>query len=202
MNEKTLIFHKIKGYFEKDYSYKMIIHLLNEKHNISISHRSLLRLLQEIGLKRKNINERPREEIVTAIILELENSGNNLGYRSMWKRLRKVYKLSVKPKTVMKILKVVDPEGVEIRTKYRMKRRVYSVAGPNFLWHADGYDKLKRYGFAIYGCIDGFSKMVFNYNWIVYIERIISFILVWPLLLFTCLYVLKNIHIIILNCQH
>ena len=27
--------------------------------------------------------------------------------------------------------------------------------GPNFLWHIDGYDTLKAYGFAIHGCIDG-----------------------------------------------
>lgn len=27
--------------------------------------------------------------------------------------------------------------------------------GPDFVWHLDGYDKLKPYGFAIHGCIDG-----------------------------------------------
>ena len=30
--------------------------------------------------------------------------------------------------------------------------------GPNFAWHADGYDKLKPYGFPTHGCIDGFSR--------------------------------------------
>ena len=28
---------------------------------------------------------------------------------------------------------------------------------PNFLWHCDGYDKLKPFGIAIHGCIDGYS---------------------------------------------
>jgi len=28
--------------------------------------------------------------------------------------------------------------------------------GPNYLWHVDGYDKLKPFGMAISGCIDGF----------------------------------------------
>lgn len=32
------------------------------------------------------------------------------------------------------------------------------MPGPNFLWHIDGYDKLKPFGFAIHGCIDGFSR--------------------------------------------
>ena len=29
------------------------------------------------------------------------------------------------------------------------------VQGPDFVWHLNGYDKLKPYGFAIHGCIDG-----------------------------------------------
>ena len=31
------------------------------------------------------------------------------------------------------------------------------IQGPNFVWHLDGYDKLKPYGFAIHGCIDGYD---------------------------------------------
>ena len=27
--------------------------------------------------------------------------------------------------------------------------------GPNYVWHTDGMDKLKPYGFAVHGCIDG-----------------------------------------------
>ena len=26
---------------------------------------------------------------------------------------------------------------------------------PNFIWHADGYDKLGTFGIRIHGCIDG-----------------------------------------------
>ena len=28
--------------------------------------------------------------------------------------------------------------------------------GPNFLWHCDGYNKLKPYGLPIHGCLDGY----------------------------------------------
>ena len=31
----------------------------------------------------------------------------------------------------------------------------YLTQGPRYLWHIDGYDKLKPYGFSIHGCIDG-----------------------------------------------
>ncbi|CAM4619244.1 unnamed protein product [Leuciscus chuanchicus] len=35
-----------------------------------------------------------------------------------------------------------------------------SVTGPNQVWHVDGYDKLKPFGIAISGCIDGYSRRV------------------------------------------
>lgn len=38
------------------------------------------------------------------------------------------------------------------------KRRLYNCSAPGALWHADGNDKLKRYGFAIHGAIDGYSR--------------------------------------------
>lgn len=42
----------------------------------------------------------------------------------------------------------------------RLRRRQYANKGPNFLWHIDGYDKLKPYGIAISGCIDGYSRYI------------------------------------------
>ena len=35
---------------------------------------------------------------------------------------------------------------------------MYSVPGPGALWHSDGNDKLKRYGFPIHGAMDGYSR--------------------------------------------
>ncbi|KAJ8676045.1 hypothetical protein QAD02_011831 [Eretmocerus hayati] len=37
---------------------------------------------------------------------------------------------------------------------------MYRVTGSNYLWHIDGYDKIKRYEFAIHGCVDGYSRKV------------------------------------------
>ena len=31
-----------------------------------------------------------------------------------------------------------------------------NVQGPNHVWHLDGYDKLKPFGFPIHACIDGY----------------------------------------------
>ena len=77
----------------------------------------------------------------------------------------------------MRLLKEINPEGVSQRRQKRLRRRIYhskvygldfdscnysdhSVVfvkkkGPNFIWHADGYDKLATFGIRIHGCIDG-----------------------------------------------
>ena len=55
---------------------------------------------------------------------------------------------------------ILDPDGINERSKYKLKRRLYKVPGPNFIWHVDGYDKLKPFGFAIHGCVDRFSRKI------------------------------------------
>lgn len=45
--------------------------------------------------------------------------------------------------------------GLMDRYADRLLRRGYLTPDPNFARHADGYDKLKQYGFAVHGCIDG-----------------------------------------------
>ena len=54
----------------------------------------------------------------------------------------------------------IDPEGVALRRANCLIRRNYVSAGPNDLWHIDGYDKIKPYGIAIHGCIDGYSRYI------------------------------------------
>lgn len=55
-------------------------------------------------------------------------------------------------------LEVVDPEGLEARSRQRLVRRQFHSIGPNDVWSCDGYDKLKRYGFPIHGCVDVYSR--------------------------------------------
>ena len=75
----------------------------------------------------------------------------------MWARLR-MKGIMVKRARVMTLLKELDPDGVESRRKKRLRRRAYHAKGPNFVWHTDGQDKLKPFGFSVHGCIDGFSR--------------------------------------------
>jgi len=51
-----------------------------------------------------------------------------------------------------------DAEQVEFRRLTRLRKcGRYEVKGPNLVWSIDGHDKLSRFGFEIYGCIDAYS---------------------------------------------
>ncbi|KAH0561270.1 hypothetical protein KQX54_015789 [Cotesia glomerata] len=150
----------IKKYFLENYKISDIRQLLITKHDISISMSTLKRILSTLGLKRKYVQESNMRDIIAAAIEEVNSCGYNLGYRSLWKKLKLQYKLRVRKETVYKILKILDPEGIANRYGNKLRRRRYISPGPNFMWHLDGYDKLKQFGFAIYGCIDGFSRKV------------------------------------------
>ena len=57
-------------------------------------------------------------------------------------------------------MKTIYPEGAESKKAHKLKRRVYVSQGPNFIWHIDGYDKLKAFGFPIHGAIDGSRRKI------------------------------------------
>lgn len=50
----------------------------------------------------------------------------------------------------------LDPEGVQQRRGTRLRRRFYSVPGPNYyMWHMDSHDNLTPFGLGVNGCVDG-----------------------------------------------
>ena len=72
--------------------------------------------------------------------------------------IRRKHGSVIQRETVRLVLKELDPEGVDRRSRYRLQRREYFAKGPNYIWHLDGYDKLKPFGFCIHGSIDGYSR--------------------------------------------
>ena len=140
-------------------NYVEVISFLLITHGITLSLRQLKRILRRKGLtKRKNHSD--PAEVVAAIERELQGSGSLIGYRLMHQRLTTDYGLVVDRETVRNILKTLDPDGVERRSKHRLKRRKYKSKGPNYIWHIDGYDKLKPFGFCIHGAIDGYRRRI------------------------------------------
>lgn len=149
----------IRHYFGKNYQYKTILMLLDKFHGIKISKGTLLNKLKDYGLRRRR-NVVDRNHVRVCIQQELGGSGQLLGYRAMWRRLQSKYDIQVLRLVVQTILREVDPEGSRLRRANRLRRRNYLNPGPNYCWHADGYDKLKPFGFPIHGCIDGFSRRI------------------------------------------
>lgn len=78
----------------------------------------------------------------------------------MHQRLRNDHRLVVTRETTRTVLGALDPEGVSKRRKGELQRRRYMCKGPNYLWHMDGYDKMKPYGFCIHGAIEGYSRRI------------------------------------------
>ena len=126
-------------------------------HGVRMSLCGLKNKLKEAGLSRRK-GYSPSNIVRSVIRLELRGPGQLFGYRTMWQVLKQKYQLTVKRDDVMVLLRELNPVGCERRLRF--VRRTYHSMGPNYLWHADGYDKLKPFGLAISGCIDGFSRKV------------------------------------------
>ena len=51
--------------------------------------------------------------------------------------------------TVRLVLKELDPEGVNRRSRNRLQRRENFAKGPNYIWHLDGYLSLSDFAFMV-----------------------------------------------------
>ena len=148
----------IKEYFSKGFKYKEIIEFLTKNHSINMSIATLKRRIKLYGLQRKNADY-DIDVITEKIRTILDGPGCIAGYRHVWHTL-KLQGISVPRSVVQHIIKQLDPEGVEQRKAHKLRRRTYHNRGPNDVWHCDGYDKLKPFGFPIHACIDGWSRKI------------------------------------------
>ena len=132
----------IEEYFRQGLSYLEIVMVLTRVHGITLSIRQLKRILRSNGLSRRQHKDNLLK-VIDSIAQELVGSGNRVGYRQMHQRMRVNHGLVVDRETVRLSLKYLDPVGVEDRSRRCLRRREYHGRGPNFIWHVDGYDKLK-----------------------------------------------------------
>lgn len=151
----------ISKYFTDGMTYIEILEFLRVHHNYNISLSTLKRYFRSEDMKKRPlVNVRSSVQMITDKIKEeLASSGALLGYRRMHKSLTSKG-IVCRREDVRRILKDLDPEGVKLRRHRRLRRRKYRTPGPNYVWHIDGHDKLKPFGFSIHGCIDGFSRRI------------------------------------------
>ena len=154
MEKKTLI----ANYYRVGLTFTEISQILSQLHGLTVAVRLLKRITSSQGLYRRK-NQSNILDVGSFILKEIQGSAQLHGYRWMHAKCKeKGYVID--HETVRLIVKCLDPEGVRCRTKRRLRRREYSNPGPNYLWHIDGYDKLKPYGICIHGCIDGYSRQI------------------------------------------
>ena len=77
------------------------------------------------------------------LIVTIQQQFPNWGNRQMYGYLISI-NIRVQFHRVWESQKRIDPEGTMMRRLQHLKRRTYSVQGPQHLWHIDGHHKLIR----------------------------------------------------------
>ena len=80
------------------------------------------------------------EELDQQLVISVQQCFPNWGNRQMYGHLN----VRVQFHRVRESQSRIDPEGTMMRRLQHLKRRSYSVRGPQHLWHIDGHHKLIR----------------------------------------------------------
>jgi hypothetical protein len=158
------LFHHHPTYSDLD-----IAQRITEDYDIELSARQMKRIrLQNGWLRRHNnptSNEAQDQETSTFDAVEqllAEGRIRQYSYRQLITHLSRKYGHRPKALHVRDALKLLDNYGVTSRTSGMKKKRQdnYVVPGPDWLWYLDSHDKLARFGFEIYGCINVYSRKI------------------------------------------
>ena len=158
---RTYLEYIISVYFKNGFPYETILTFLKEHHNIVFSLRTLKSRLKKYELRRTR-NDKNLEKAYYAISSHSQGPGSLQGYRLVWHSLRCSMVVFVPRNSVMSLLRELEPQGISIRRRKKLKRRCYRSLGPNDCWHIDGYDKIRSFSFPIIGCIDDFSRKYYG----------------------------------------
>ena len=130
----------IKVCFNLGYPYNAIVELLGNN-GIHISLSTLKRRLKRLGLKRKE-NVFEEDQLCALITEEIQGPGQLSGYRGIWHAFHLKHGVHVSRHVsrhvVARLLRDIDPDGVQSRKARRLQRRTYTSKGANACWHLDG----------------------------------------------------------------
>ena len=121
----------IEDFFKRGFTTDEILTLLAESHGIVLSKRTLERILSKKQLWRRK-NKTDVAEVATFIEQQLETSGQCHGYRWMHQKCW-LHGIVTDRETVRILLQLLDGEGVDLRSRNRLRRRVYHSCGPNYV---------------------------------------------------------------------
>ena len=140
----------IKALRRLNYKWKKIAKILG------VSRATLYRRLKECGDSNyTRLTNEQLDEIIRGIKQNHPNDGEILIQGHLCSR-----DIQIPRQALRESIHRIDSSGVAERRRSAVKRRIYSVPYPNFVWHIDGHHKLIRWRFVIHGAIDGFSRMI------------------------------------------
>ncbi|XP_064395913.1 uncharacterized protein LOC135342950 [Halichondria panicea] len=123
-----------------------------------ISRSTLWRRLKQNGYSFRNysdISDQELEDMLTNLIQQFPNTGLPI----MSGHLLSLG-IHIQRRRITDMLQYIDPVGRSQRWHSVVRRRTYSVPGPNSLWHIDGHHSLIRWRIVIHGGIDGYSRLI------------------------------------------
>ena len=126
--------------------------------DLGVSIPSLYKFIRENGISHQKYSTLSEQEVENSV-KEVKKRHPNAGEIMIQGHLQS-QGLTLQRHKIRKAIHAVDPDGVEARRRPTIKRRVYSVPYPNYLWHIDGNHKLIRWRFVLHHGIDGYSRMV------------------------------------------
>ena len=139
----------LKGY---SFSWKMISKIF------SIHRTTLWRKLKEHGLEGEMSFTDMHEQQLDEMIGKLKQTHPLAGERTIIGMLRSKG-MNIQRWKIRESIHRTGPVNPAIRWIQKNPRCIYSVPGPNSLWHNDGLHKLIHWGIVIHAYIDGFSRL-------------------------------------------
>ena len=127
---------------------------------LGISRATLYRRLDEWQLSRDAYYSSISDAALDPLVRDIKVQQNpNIGEVMLMSEL-KVRNIWVQRSRLRASIHRVDHHGTLLRRRETIRRRTYSVDGPNSLWHIDGNHKLIRWKIVIHGGIDGHSRTI------------------------------------------
>eukprot|EP01083_Nonionella_stella_P048109 128836_1 len=134
--------------------------VLSEKY-FEVSESTLKRRASEKGISNR-IHPVISDEELLKCVGYVNEEFPNLGSTMCKGALKTMYGHNASRKRIQQCLKIVDKQGVAIRTSQLIVRRTYDAKFPNYIWHQDANMKLIHWGIVAHAVIDGFSKKIMN----------------------------------------
>ena len=123
---------------------------------LDISRATLYRRLKDAGISsddRSHLSDVELDDLIRSLKKDHPNDGEVLIQGHLVRM-----KIRVPRQALRQSIHLVDHANVVLRRRLVVRRRIYSVPCPNYIWHIDSHHKMIRWRYVIHGGVDSFSR--------------------------------------------